>query len=99
MHSWAATVCLLLSTIIQTMRLRQRLQNMHLPRQVLARALQRATVFEIEVHAVGHLLAVLVGDVRGMELEERVAFCDDARGLLEVGVRFICRNDMGRWEE
>jgi prepilin-type processing-associated H-X9-DG protein len=69
------------------MRLRQRPQDMRLPRQVLARALQRAAVFEFEVHAVGHFLAVLVGDVRGVEPEQGVAFCNDAGGLLRVGVR------------
>lgn len=63
------------------MRLRQHPQHMRLPCQVLARALQRAAVFEIEVHAVGHLLAVLVGDVRGVESEEGVAFRDDAGSL------------------
>lgn len=81
------------------MRLRQRPQNMRLPRQVLARALQRAAVFEIEVHAVGHFLAVLVGDVRGVESEEGVAFCDDAGGLLRVGVRVMCGENMGRRKE
>jgi len=69
------------------MRLRQRSQDMRLPREVLARALQRAAVFEMEVHAVGHFLAVLVGDVRGVEPGKGVAFCDNAGGLLRVGVR------------
>lgn len=73
------------------MRLRQHPQNMRLPSQVLARALQRSAVFKVEVHAVGHLLAVLVGDVRGVESEEGVAFCDDAGGLLRIGVRFMGR--------
>lgn len=81
------------------MRLRQRSQDMGPSRQVLARTLQRATVFEIKVHAVGHFLAVLVGDVRGVDPEEGVSFCDDVGGLLRVGVRFVCGDDMERRRE
>ena len=48
---------------------------MRLAVRILARALQRATVFEIENYAVGKLLPVLIGDVGGVELGEGKALC------------------------
>ncbi len=63
------------------MCLSKRLEKSSLALGVLAGALECTAVDEVEDHAVGELLAILIWNVGGAELGECVAFCYDFRVL------------------